>query len=201
MCGCAKNKNAVVAGQPGLTADQLITNGTHVWAQYNGKHASTTRRGPATNERYSVNHTRCVLMAKADFEAFNRGEFELCNGEAKAKPAKVTGPVTKLRGVVEVDIPVSEDATDDIALDLEDAEPVVGRGKVVGPVTKLAPVAKPVADVVDISELTVVNALPLIEKADAELLDLYEEQEADKETGERTTIMAAIEKRRAELNA
>lgn len=171
MCGCKKNAKQQTLLSPLRTADQLVADGVAAWYQYNGPHVATTRRGEATGTRYPVSHTRCVLLSIEDYKMF----FMRNANEFTPCP---TEPVSAVKVVPVVSKPIEAVAA-----------PVLA---VVETETRVT--------VVDITTLTVHEALPIIREAGAHALKVWEAQELGRANGPRQMIVAAIVKRQQEAN-
>lgn len=186
MCGCTKNNNLkqLLSGHGALkSAEQLIAEGVAAWYKYSGPIA--TRLGHATGTRYSVNPAKCALLATEDyawFQANRPGMFTPCpvemvsgksGGSAEPKPTKPA-------------VTIVAEGLDKVADSIGKTAEKLGKA-----------LTHPAA--VDITTLTVNDALPIIREADNKTLDVWADQENEREQGPRSMILTAIEKRYAEI--
>lgn len=182
MCGCKRNRKAVnPVIDPLKTADTLVAEGIAIWAQFNGPRAME-RRVPGTSTRYRVDPTRCVLMLKEHYQAFhenNAGEFVICEGTVDGKSGGTSTPLTGVASRKSAPAPVP-------------SEPKTTP-------TPDEPKSTTRSTIVDITGLTVLDAVPIIREADKHTLDVWSKQEQKRDGGPRQTIVSAIDKRREEI--
>jgi len=160
MCGCTKSKKTITPLSALKPLGKLLEEGIMAEYIYNGPHATTTRRGEATNVRYTVVRNKCVPLAVADYELFrkrNENEFTPC--------VKVDDNHAMLSGIVESGETIETSFVAPEGETVSVVLPEVTKSEAVPSATTAKPEVQTISSIVDITTLTVANALPIIREA------------------------------------